>query len=114
MNDRQPEIETELRSEELKLDDALRGVWEKVRSAALLIQQLREEKSMMSSRITELERAVSAASNDLLVKEQDLKRLRGEYASLASAGSDSGLTREERENLKERMRELISRINSHL
>ena len=114
MNDGQPETVTEMPAEDLKLDDALRAVWEKVRSAVLLIHQLRDEKSLLASRVTELERAIAGAGNDLMAKEQDLKRLRGEYASLASAGSDSGLTREERENLKERMRELISRINSHL
>lgn len=97
------------------LEDSLKILWDKIRSMALLIAQLREENRGLLARVEELSSEVAALRDDVGKREQELRRLRGEHAAYVAASSTaSEFTLEERESMKARMRELISKINSHL
>jgi hypothetical protein len=47
-------------------------------------------------------------------RDQELKKLRAEHSQLLNAGDSKALTSEEKENLKNKIRDLIAKINSHL
>ena len=114
MNNRQVDTDVAVPKEAVTLDDTLRLAWDKVRAAVLLINQLREEKHELHSHVRELEQKVLVLSADILSKEQEVKRLRAEHTSLVSASANNGFTLEDRENIKGRIRDLISKINSYL
>ncbi len=96
------------------LDEALKSVWDKVRLASQLINQLRDEKRKLNVRTEELDRLVSSLRSEVLGKDQELKRLRAEHAQLLNANGHQAFTDEDKENLKGKIRDLISKINSYL
>jgi len=107
------------------LEELFKPVWERVRQATETIQRLRAEKTGLAGRLQEAERAsrekilnlegeVRALKNDIVVREQEIKRLRIENAQLSSADGQQAFSASERDILKERVRELIAKINSYL
>ncbi|TAK65416.1 MAG: hypothetical protein EPO24_02530 [Bacteroidetes bacterium] len=62
----------------------------------------------------QLESEVNTLKNQMSVKEQDMKRLRAEYSQLVDANENVAFTKEEKEILRNRIRDLIAKINSHL
>jgi ElaB/YqjD/DUF883 family membrane-anchored ribosome-binding protein len=79
-----------------------------------MIRELRGEKLELHSRIDALERELNAARDEMLQREQELKRLRGERAQLLSSTGNTGFTEEERAALRGKIHDIISKINSHL
>jgi polyhydroxyalkanoate synthesis regulator phasin len=110
----QTQTEIDMGNDILSLDGSLRSVWDKVQSAVLLINELRIEKSSLTSRVTELERQLSALRNDLLARDQELKKLRTEQAHLVNVSRSNGFSEEEKEEIKRKIRDIISKINSYL
>ena len=96
------------------LDDMLKSVWDKIRLATHLISQLRDEKRLLASRTEELERQVASLRTEIQSKEHEIKRLRSEHAQLANANGQQSFSDEEKVAVKERIRDLISKINSYL
>ncbi|HEV8539051.1 MAG TPA: hypothetical protein VGR15_09065 [Bacteroidota bacterium] len=96
------------------MEDALKPVWDKIRLAAHLISQLREDKQNLMSRIDDLERQVATLRSEILTRDQEFKRLRSEHVQLVNANGQRSFTEEEKENIRSRIRELISKINSYL
>ncbi len=96
------------------LDEALKTIWDKIRLATHLIIQLREEKHRLVSRADELERLVSSLRSDIQTKDQELKRLRTEHAQVLNSNGQQSFTEEQKEAIKSRIRDLISKINSYL
>src|SRR5436309_11074411 len=96
------------------LEEKLKAVWEKVRAASNLVLQLRDEKKSLTARAIELEKQVSSARAEILLKDQELKRLRSEYAHVLNSHSQNGFSPEEKDNIRGKIRDLISKINSHL
>jgi|ERR1041385_167466 peptidoglycan hydrolase CwlO-like protein len=96
------------------LEEALKAVWDKVRAAGDLIGQLREEKKSLAVRSNDLEKELLALRSELANREQELKRARAEYAQLVSSNGHNVLSDDEKENLKNKIRDLLAKINSHL
>src|SRR5262245_43363933 len=96
------------------LDDALKSVWDKVRMATQLIAQLRDEKRILASRADDLERQVTSLRAEIQTKDQEIKRLRTEHAQLLQSNGHQSFSDEEKEAIKNRIRDLISKINSYL
>lgn len=97
------------------IDESIKVLWDKIRSTSLLITQLREENRGLVTRVEELSAEVASLREELGKREQELRKLRTDHAAYVTASATaSEFTPEERESIKARMRELISKINSHL
>ena len=114
MNQRHNETEVPVVEEMSTLDSVLKSFWDKVHSASELIQQLREEKKILKERSEELEQQVSSLRQEVVTRDHELKRLRAEHAQLLSANGNNTFTPQEREEMKSRVRDIISKINSYL
>jgi len=95
------------------LESALQALWEKARRVSETLVQLKEMNVTLQRRVEELERSEQRLEQELLGREKELERVGQEALRLQSNGSDV-LTKEEKEALKSRIRDLITRINSHL
>jgi len=96
------------------LDLLIRSFWEKAHAASELITRLRSEQQSLTERLSRLEHEVGQLRTDLTARESELKRTRYERDQLIGSNGHERFSDEERENLKERIRELIAKINSHL
>lgn len=114
MNERQSEIEVGDVKDVNVLEESIRTLWQKVRVATETISHLREERVSLQTRLAEIEMNAANLRNELLNKDQELRKLRGEYHQLVQSNGASGFSTEEKEILKVRIRELIAKINSHL
>ncbi len=114
MNQRIAEPEISITGEQNSVEDYLKTLWDRVRTAGEMIRELRGEKERLGSRVSELERDLSSLRSEILERDQELKRLRAERAHLLSANGNTGFTEEERESLRAKIHEIISKINSHL
>lgn len=119
------EMEAAIVKESQLLEEIFKPVWERVRRAGEMIQHLQEEKNRLSNRVTDLEQTTSqriqALENELkgmrqelTIREQELKRVRNENMQLMSNNGQQIFSLEEREIIKDRVRELIAKINSYL
>lgn len=114
MENRQEELEVETGKSAQSLEDALRVLWDRVRAAADMVTRLKQEKRAMFGQVSTLEREVASLRSELQTREQEMKRLRQEHTQLLNAQSSAGFTPDERENLKNKIRDLVAKINSHL
>jgi predicted nucleic acid-binding Zn-ribbon protein len=110
------------------VEEALKALWDKIRLTGELINQLKYEKKVLQERTQEFERENSALKSrlnsseqevqrlriDVANGEQELKRLKTELAHRANTNGNVSFTPEEKEILKDKIRELIAKINSHL
>jgi len=107
------------------LDDAFKVIWEKARAAGELVNRLRHDKQILAERLEgiekgsaerakSLEKEIATLRSELLTKDQELKRLRAEHLQLLSANGHHSFSEEEREILKGRIRDLVTKINSYL
>ena len=110
----QVEKEIDVLKESGMLEDSLKSLWDKVRAAGNLIVQLRDEKKSLGLRLHEVENELQALRTELGTREQELKRARAEYAQAVSSNGNNVLSQDEKENLKNKIRDIIAKINSHL
>lgn len=114
MNDRNMEPEIAAVKDARPLDEALRILWQRIRTATESLARLREENSSMRQLLQDMERQVASLRGEGLRKDEELKRLRAEQVHARSNDGSSGFAPEEKEILKARIREMIAKINSHL
>ena len=95
------------------IETSLETLWEKARRVSDALAQLKETNGVLSKRIEDLEGVERRLTQELAGKERELEQLRQEALRLQSNGSNI-LTKEEKEALKARIKDLISRISSHL
>jgi len=119
------EVEPTIAKESQLLEEIFKPIWEKVRKAGELIHHLQEEKDKLKNKVSELEQSssqkIQSLENELKVlrqelgtREQELKRVRNENTQLMSDNGQHIFSLEEREIIKDRIRELIAKINSYL
>jgi chromosome segregation ATPase len=96
------------------LELALKTMWEKARAAADMIARLQSEKSELQITLRELERSASGLRSEMTAKDQELKRLRAEHAQLSNLDAKNVFSEEEKEMFRTKIRDMISKINSHL
>ncbi len=114
MNPHQNETNGTAVKEVSSLDQLIRSFWEKAHAATELITRLRSEQRSLSDRLAQVEREVTALRSEITARDTELKRVRYERDQLLGSNGHERFTAEEREHLKERIRELIAKINSHL
>jgi len=95
------------------LEASLEKLWEKARHVSDLLIRLKDENRDLKGRVRELEQLELQIKADLRTREQDLERLRSEVLRLQSNGSQA-FTQEEKEALKVRVKDLLTKINSRL
>lgn len=95
------------------LESALQALWEKARHVSEALVRLKEMNVTLQGRVEELEQSEERLKQELLGRGKEIERIKQEALRLQSDGSDA-LTKEEKEALKSRIRDLIAKINSHL
>ena len=107
--------DTELASKrDLKqLAGSIQELWSKARRVSEMLLQVRGENAQLKSKNAELELSERESKARLEQREQELHKLRIEYVQLQSNGS-SIFSKEEKDELKTKIKELISKINSRL
>ena len=113
MNQTETEIEPTMK-ESQPVDDALRVLWEKVKEASELIAELKHQRQQLQIHVDSLQNELTSIRSDMTEKEQEIKRLKAEVAHSTNTNGTAAFSAEEREILKNRIRELIATINSHL
>lgn len=107
--------DTELASKKdlKRLAESIQDLWAKARRVSDLLLQVRAENTQLKTRNAELERSEREVRTRLEQRELELRSLKQEVVQLQSNGS-SIYSKEEKEELKTRIKELISKINSRL
>ncbi len=95
------------------LEASLEKLWEKARRVSDLLLRLKDENRELKGRVQEFERQEAQWKADLRAREQELERLRAEMVRLQSNGSQA-FTRVEKEELQQRVKDLIAKINARL
>ena len=113
MPDQQVEAEVMSGKEIKTLESSLEALWEKARRVSEALVQMRESNGELLRKVGDLESAGERLKQELATKERELERLRQDALRLQTNGSNI-LTKEEKEALKARIKELIGKINSHL
>ncbi|MFQ5797709.1 MAG: hypothetical protein ACE5H0_03330 [Bacteroidota bacterium] len=109
----QAEREVETSKGSHTLESALDSLWEKARHASEVIIGLREDKRVLQERVAELEAEVANVKEGLGAKAEEIKKLREDFSLLKSYNNDT-FSKEEKEALKNKIQDLIHKINSHL
>jgi uncharacterized coiled-coil DUF342 family protein len=114
VNESPAEVEMNPVHEHRMLEGVFKVVWEKTRATSDLIRQLREEKRGLSQRVAELESEAEKLLQAAVKQEQELKKLRAEHAEMLNSADGNVLSADEKERLKNKIRDLIAKINSYL
>lgn len=113
LTEQQTDIEVAGIRDSKGLEAVFRTLWDRVNKAAELIQHLKEENRALQSRAEGLEEQVSYLKNEVSEKEEALRQIKEQQQQALSRGN-SLFSDEEKEALKLKVKELLSRINSHL
>ena len=114
MNSPVTDVQPDTTKSSQSLESSLRKLWEKIKSASELIQQLRYERQQLKGQVLSLEEENASLRTDIGERDLEMKRLRAERQQLIQAGSNNGFTDEEKDILKGKIKDLIAKINSHL
>jgi chromosome segregation ATPase len=95
------------------LETSLETLWEKARRVSEVLVQLKEANGDLRKRLEDLETVEQRLMRELADKEREVEHLRQEVLRVQSNGSNI-LTKEEKEALKARIKDLITKISSHL
>jgi peptidoglycan hydrolase CwlO-like protein len=109
----QTEIDNDQTKNGARIENALKAFWEKAHTASDLLSAYRAEIHSYRERQSLIEKELQSLRSDVQSKDQEIKRLRAEHAQLAGS-QNTGFTSEEREHLKNRIKDLLSKLNSHL
>ncbi|MGA3243405.1 MAG: hypothetical protein ABSE41_02215 [Bacteroidota bacterium] len=113
MPDQQMEAEVISGKDMKTIETSLEALWDKARRVSEVLVQLKESNSVLQKKVEDLEAVEQNLKQELASKDRELERLRQDALRLQSNGSNI-LTKEEKEALKARIKDLISKINSHL
>ena len=115
MNQLRVDREVNTHGDSQLLESVFKQLWDRIRAATELISHLREENQKYRSQTERLEGELARLRSESSQKEQEMKRLKLDHAELSGAlGDNDFLTTEDKEALKGRIKDLISKINSHL
>jgi hypothetical protein len=111
--DQQTEAEVLSGKDTKTIESSLEALWDKARRVSEVLVQLKETNGVLQKKVEDLESVEQNLKQELAAKERELERLRQDALRLQSNGSNI-LTKEEKEALKARIKDLIVKINSHL
>jgi chromosome segregation ATPase len=92
---------------------SIQELWSKARQVSDLLLQVRADNTQLKTKIAELEQGERELKTRLEQREQELHKLKIDYVQLQSNGS-SIFSKEEKEQLRTKIKELISKIHSRL
>jgi len=95
------------------IETSLEALWDKARRVSEVLVQLKETNGVLQRKVEDLEAVEQNLKKELVARDRELERLRQDALRLQSNGSNI-LTKEEKEALKARIKDLIGKINSHL
>lgn len=113
MTEQQTDLEVAGIRDSKGLEAVFRTLWDRVKKAAELIQHLKEENRALLSRAQGLEEQVSYLKKELSEKGEALQQMKEQQHEALSRGNNL-FSDEDKEALKLKIKELLSRINSHL
>lgn len=113
MPEQQVEPEVVVEKDTKSLESALQLLWEKAHRVSEVIVRLKEENAALHGRVGELEGVEKHLKQILADRERELEQAHQEASRIQSNGTDV-FTKEEKEALKLRIKELITKINSRL
>ena len=96
------------------VEHALKGLWERVRRAGDIIQQLREERRALLSQVEQLRGDVQNLQEDLARKDQLLRKAQSERAVPATAADTVSLSNGDREAMARKVKELLQKLDAYL
>jgi len=102
-------MSTTLTGDGRSVETAIKTLWERVQGAAILIQQLREERQALLSQVDQLRAEMQQLQQDLSRKEQLMKTMtvsQGQPGAVFANG--------EREALARRVKDLLAKIDAYL
>jgi uncharacterized coiled-coil DUF342 family protein len=114
VNQHQAETEVGVVNDVENTDSLLKGFWDRVRTLGELVKQLRSDNKALTAQVDQLETELNELRVKVHEKDLEYRRLRSEHDQLSSAQDKDFISVHERDDLKDRIRELISKINSHL
>lgn len=100
--------------EKKEIEAEIKTLWEKIRKASEVIFMLRDENQQLKAEYSKLQQKYDELNHNIMAKEQELVRVRTEYSKLASSTGEDTFSSTEKEALKNRITDLIAKINSHL
>lgn len=95
------------------IESSLEALWDKARRVSEALVQLKETNGALEKKVEALEAVEKNLKQELADRDRELEHLRQDALRLQSNGSNI-LTKEEKEALKARIKDLIGKINSHL
>ena len=113
MPDQHAEAEVMSGKEIRSLETSLEALWEKARRVSEVLVQMKETNVDLRKRVEDLEALEQRLMQGLADKVCEVERLSQE-AVRAQANGSNILTKEEKEALKARIKDLITKISSHL
>lgn len=114
MDHQQDDIDIEGARDIVKIENALKSFWDKAHAASDIIEKYKTEQQYFKNNQIELEKQINKLRNELLSKEQELKKLQTEHSRLLNNLPSDGFIPVEKENLKIKIKDLLVKINSHL
>lgn len=128
MNEQENEIEVDVTKTDRSAAEAFKTLWDKIRMVVEVVNQLKQEKRLLNDRLSNLEKENNMLRSltenreqellhlkeEISNKEQEIKRLKAELIQRANTNDNVSFSPEEREVFKNKIRELIAKINSYL
>lgn len=95
------------------IEESLQKLWEKAHAVSDLLVRLKNENKELRMQIESLTEKDRAHEAELQRRAQEIEHLRAQLAEVQSQGQ-ALIVKEEQEELKAKLKELIAKINSHL
>ncbi|RCK77360.1 MAG: hypothetical protein IGBAC_1669 [Ignavibacteriae bacterium] len=114
MDYQQTGAEIKVAVEQKELEAEINNLWDKIKKASELIFLLREENQQLKEQNSSLVQKLEELKEKLTNKEQEIGKIKAEYARVMNSAAGDVFTPQEKEALRKRIHELIAKINSHL
>jgi peptidoglycan hydrolase CwlO-like protein len=109
----QVDIEVGRNRDSKGLEGVFRTLWDHVRKATELIEHLKDENRTLQGNNVRLEEQIAAIRTDLMEKEEALRQVKQQNLQVLNH-SDNLFSDEEKQVVKSKIKELITKIDSHL
>ncbi len=114
MDHRQNELDIDVAKDINNIENALKIFWDRAHAFSDLLSGYRQERELSRQKQAELGKELESLRTEIMLKNQQLKQIQAEHARLIHSNSGNVLSAEEKENLRNRIHDLLIKINSHL
>jgi hypothetical protein len=113
LTEQQVDLEVGSNRDSRGLEGIFRKLWDHVRKAAELIEHLKNENRALHGTKVQLEEQIAALRTDLVEKKEAPRQVKEQNLQVLSHSNNS-FSDQEKQILKSKIKELITRIDSHL